>query len=736
MQNFLNKILKFFFGFGLAVLVSGFVYNYFPQDLFTASLANSQKQKIKEEQIIFTKEPDVAIPMDQYMGTHQDATEEKDNVLSYQDKLDDIAEQIDIIRREINDLIEENNKLQTANYKQENEDEKIEEDKEESKEESETETSEKNTIVAVVSSGTKIIYPKILISEAQIAPIEQRFVELYNPNDAEVDLTDWYLQRKTQNADSWGSLVSSTKFANFKIPAHGFFLISREIAGSNILEDITLSENNSLALKDPNRDISDLLGWGQAGDFEGNLAESPPDGLSVGRKWENNSERDFDNNFTDFEIQNPTPKAQNLKYIAPTVVPEVPQEPLKNILISEIQIEGQTAKDEFVELYNPNNVDVNLTGFSLKKKISNGSESNLVSGANFVGSIPALGYFLIAPRNNEDGTPNYTGAIPPDLNFSGKDYSITPDNTILFYNNEQTPILLDKVGFGMATDFEVLTTVTPEDGKALARIWLDSENTEQDTDNNFNDFQIKTPTPKSKNREPSIEPSVEPMEPKDIAPPSVNFNLSAVQTTLSFSINFEITDILETASSGVVNYIFRWTDLDPAVEEGWQQDNAVGISRDRVLTDASMEKFSGTKSFEGQDGKTYYFQIKAKDGAENWSGFLPAEPAFTTIDLLETTSPPYIEIYTVDGMTIDLKFSQEVKANVDILDSAGQVILKDFYKSDKVTNPRPKTWDGKDGNGILVPAGIYTIKVGISNSNGSVIDTSKTINVATMGISP
>jgi len=68
-------------------------------------------------------------------------------------------------------------------------------------------------------------------------------------------------------------------------------------------------------LKNPNREVSDLIGWGQASDFEANLAESAPDGLSIGRKWMDNLEQDTDNNFVDFEIQNLTPKDQNLKYI-------------------------------------------------------------------------------------------------------------------------------------------------------------------------------------------------------------------------------------------------------------------------------------------------------------------------------------------------------------------------------------------------------------------------------------
>jgi flagellar hook assembly protein FlgD len=72
------------------------------------------------------------------------------------------------------------------------------------------------------------------------------------------------------------------------------------LPSSNILSDITLSDNNSLALKDPNEDIIDQVGWSQI-----------PSGTSWGRKWDtsNNLEQDF-------ESQTPTPGMQNVS--APT----------------------------------------------------------------------------------------------------------------------------------------------------------------------------------------------------------------------------------------------------------------------------------------------------------------------------------------------------------------------------------------------------------------------------------
>ena len=170
------------------------------------------------------------------------------------------------------------------------------------------------------------------------------------------------------------------------------------------------------------------------------------------------------------------------------------------ILISENQIEGQTAKDEFIELYNPNSQSVDLTGWALKKKTSGGNESNLVSSAKFSGIIPSGSYFLIVPQPNDDGSPNYQGSALPDLYYSGKTYSIAGNNTVLLYDPNGN--LVDKVGFGFAQDFETAPAENPPPGKSIGRKWDENNQTYQNTDNNQNNFEIQNPTPKAQNQSP------------------------------------------------------------------------------------------------------------------------------------------------------------------------------------------------------------------------------------------
>ena len=152
-------------------------------------------------------------------------------------------------------------------------------------------------------------YPKILISEVYLGSEnnpKDEFVELYNPNEQEIDLSGWYLQRKTKNAKKFSSYASSKLFSNKKIPGKGYFLIAREDSSFEKIADVIVNKpltfNNTLVLKNPARKIVDEVCWKEV-----------PSAKSYGRKWENGTYKDTNNCFYDFEIQKPTPKAKNLK---------------------------------------------------------------------------------------------------------------------------------------------------------------------------------------------------------------------------------------------------------------------------------------------------------------------------------------------------------------------------------------------------------------------------------------
>jgi len=512
-------------------------------------------------------------------------------VISLQDQLDDIQEKLDIISQQVQTLIAQQNptiQLAVAQIPQQLDD-KNDPDKDNNQDNNQN-TTKVNKSSGGGGGGGSMIYPKILISEVQIEPIGQRFVELYNPNSTDINLTGWYLQRKDANDTSWGSLVSSTNFANRIIPATGYLLISKEIFN---LDTFTLSDNNYLALKNPNEDISDQVSWSQI-----------TDGLSSGRRWDLTSGTE-----QNFELQTPTPGLQNITYATPVIPSPVI---LKNILISEIQIEGETVNDDWVELYNPNIDPVSLSGWSIQTASINGKISHI---KNFeVGSeILGKNYFLIVRSSA-----NQKLLALADMTCSGLELSseFASGNTVYLVKKQEIITdgndtdIVDKVGYGMAKDFEVLPAIRPsagQTGQSMGRIWDEVLQEYKNTENNNADFEIDTPTPKVQNVGYMASVSTPPPALTDTTPPQASFSIDATQTSLTFPVNFTITDPLvgTVSPSGIGSYVFQW---QAQGDTSWNTDDAV-----QVNGNPTSKTF--IRSFTGQNGTTYNFQVQATDAA-------------------------------------------------------------------------------------------------------------------------
>ena len=437
-----------------------------------------------------------------------------------QNQLDDIAEQLDIISRQILAMAGFPAVLGVS-------DKIVDEQAEQILEEAMQPTRTVRTVRAsgAQNSPPKSIYPQILISEIYDSGTEE-FVELFNPNAFAVELSGWYLQKKTQSGSGFDTYASKNLFDGKSIDASDHFLVARSgtgwPGGVDVYTDYSLGPDNTLALKNPNQDIVDKVGWGAAQDFETAPAPSPGANNSIGRKWNGSAEayQDTDNNSADFEAQIPTSNLINAVFSSQ---PEETPQTYPKILISEVKAEGASATDEFIEFYNPNDGAVDLSGWALKKKTSGGTESNLVSASAFSGAIPANGYFLVVPQG---ATTTYPMA---DLTYSGSTYSFADNNTILFYN--PTGAVSDKVGFGQAQDFETNAAENPTAENSIGRTWNVRSLAPHDTDDNSADFELQTPTPKTKNELPEnsspedSEPEPEP-EPAPL-PQTVVINESA-----------------------------------------------------------------------------------------------------------------------------------------------------------------------------------------------------------------
>jgi len=139
--------------------------------------------------------------------------------------------------------------------------------------------------IGMVFSWANFVNASVYINEVQLSPTEERFIELYNSGGSEVDLTDWYIQRKTATGSDFGSLVSKTYFEGKSIDAGGYFLISRnDMSGADIIySGLTLSESNTIQIKNSNQELVDKIGWGDISDCGGTCAPNPISGKSIGK---------------------------------------------------------------------------------------------------------------------------------------------------------------------------------------------------------------------------------------------------------------------------------------------------------------------------------------------------------------------------------------------------------------------------------------------------------------------
>lgn len=172
------------------------------------------------------------------------------------------------------------------------------------------------------------------------AAFSHDFVELFNPTDAEVDLSGWSVEYYSAS----GNLGNATELSG-KIPAGGYFLIQQNPGNNTDLPSLPTPDaigtanmsgsQGSVKLIDATSTEVDLIGWGEAALFEGGAAPETSNPVSVQRTV---AGVDTDNNAADFMVDTPTPEGTNGG--AAPEIPEVPETPVEAIALSIAEIQG------------------------------------------------------------------------------------------------------------------------------------------------------------------------------------------------------------------------------------------------------------------------------------------------------------------------------------------------------------------------------------------------------------
>jgi hypothetical protein len=149
----------------------------------------------------------------------------------------------------------------------------------------------RNTSIRILFSEIRIIEGTSTVGE---------YIELYNPNDFEVNLTDWRIE-KINSKGNLQPFIAKSKFNNITIKPFSYLLL----VNSSTLETIAttpdivyalsynLTNNNGLRLIDKDNKIVDEVCWGKIDNYSNCKQDNPPDSnLSLNRKKTKNSTRE------------------------------------------------------------------------------------------------------------------------------------------------------------------------------------------------------------------------------------------------------------------------------------------------------------------------------------------------------------------------------------------------------------------------------------------------------------
>ena len=162
----------------------------------------------------------------------------------------------------------------------------------------------------------------VVISEVLVdssgAESDYEFVELHNPTNQDIDISNWDIAYAPATFSSWS--LKTTIPASSKIPAHGYFLIGGSLVEPNPdFVDTSLGfaqTGGHIAIRNASDDVIDKVGYGTANNPEGGAALVPSTDESIERKSGTINDalygngRDTNDNLNDFDVQ-ATPGPQN-----------------------------------------------------------------------------------------------------------------------------------------------------------------------------------------------------------------------------------------------------------------------------------------------------------------------------------------------------------------------------------------------------------------------------------------
>lgn len=159
------------------------------------------------------------------------------------------------------------------------------------------------------------------------------------------------------------------------------------------------------------------------------------------------------------------------------------------VVISQFQIAGTNAADEFIELHNVSGSSVDLNGFTLVYRSAAGTSDVTLFSWSTITTVPAGGYFLVGATPGYDGSPTADSTYADGTN--GK-LSGTSGGLAIRNGAANTGTIVDSVGYGSATNIfvETANAAVPTANNSGTR----KTGGCLDGDNNSTDFEALAPS--------------------------------------------------------------------------------------------------------------------------------------------------------------------------------------------------------------------------------------------------
>jgi hypothetical protein len=359
---------------------------------------------------------------------------------------------------------------------------------------------------------------KIIINEIMYNPpgpdTDNEWVEIYNNDTFDCDISDWdffesgtnhrlTLQQGSMTIPTGSYAIIADNATNFLINHPGFngttirssFSLSNDgeyIAlkdySSNVVDGITYNssyggDGNNKTLERKGNDWNESLVYGGTPGFENSIIISPTTTTTTTETstTSTTSTSILTTTTSTSTIMSSTTTPTTTTVSTTTTIPIIAD----HLVISEFLVDSSISESayEFVELYNPTNSSVNVTGWNIAYKSSNGISWSKV--ADIKGFIQPYGFFLIG-GDSVNSTPD---VIDTSLGFAKKGGHI-------FLRNA-TNYIIDKVGYGNAINPEGNACSSPGTDKSMERKpgYLNSTaGNGWDSDDNLEDFILRNET--------------------------------------------------------------------------------------------------------------------------------------------------------------------------------------------------------------------------------------------------